>query len=31
VEENKKAQIERDKQLSEQQKQAVLAKSLKRR
>jgi uncharacterized protein YaiL (DUF2058 family) len=32
VEENKKAQIERDKQqLSEQQKQAVLAKSSKRR
>lgn len=31
VEENKKAQLERDKQLSEQQKQAVLAKSLKLR
>ncbi|MFX4315741.1 DUF2058 family protein, partial [Enterobacter sp. 63] len=29
VEENKKAQIERDKQLSEQQKQAVLAKEFK--
>ncbi|EHG7613085.1 MULTISPECIES: DUF2058 domain-containing protein [Citrobacter] len=29
VEENKKAQLERDKQLSEQQKQAVLAKELK--
>ncbi len=31
VEENKKAQLERDKQLSEQQKQAVLAKSSGRR
>ncbi len=29
VEENKKAQLERDKQLSEQQKQAVLAKEYK--
>ncbi len=31
VEENKKAQLERDKQLSEQQKQAVLAKEYKAR